>query len=329
MKVSVIGSGAWGTALAVSLAANGHCVTLHSINSKHAEQFYASRQNPRLAGVTLPQELSFSDEYTLPEGTGAVVMATPSFGVRRAAGALRGFVGEDTVIITASKGIEYESNLCYSSVIAQELGHPERIAVLSGPSHAEEVGRGLPTGCVAAAETPEVAEFVQDLFMTPNFRIYTSGDPVGVELCGALKNVFAIGAGICFGLGYGDNAGALMMTRALAEMKRLGSVLGGNPDTFSGLAGMGDLIVTCMSRHSRNRRAGEYIGQGMSTEQAMERVGAVVEGYYAANSVKHLADLHATDMPIAGGIYSCLYEGRPASTVVAELMSRSKRHELD
>ena len=216
-----------------------------------------------------------------------------------------------------------------SQVIQQEVGYKCPVVVLSGPSHAEEVGRRIPTGVVAAADDLKIAEFVQDTFMNPRFRVYTSDDKVGTEICAALKNIIALCAGCCDGMGCGDNTKALLMTRGLAEMARLGVALGGRKETFTGLAGVGDLIVTCCSMHSRNRRCGILIGQGVPVEQAVKEIGAVVEGYYAAANARALAQKAGVEMPIAQAAYEVLYEGRDVRNVLDDLMSRAKRSEIE
>ena len=226
-------------------------------------------------------------------------------------------------------GIEKDSSLRLSQVIEAEIGDKCPVVVLSGPSHAEEVGRHIPTGVVAAADRLADAELVQDLFMNQRFRVYTSDDKIGTEICAALKNIIALCAGCCDGMGCGDNTKALLMTRGLAEMARLGVALGGRKDTFTGLAGVGDLIVTCTSMHSRNRRCGILIGQGRPVAQALEEIGAVVEGYYAAANARTLAQKAGVEMPISQAAYEVLYEGRDPKLVVTDLMGRAKRSELE
>ena len=263
MKITVLGSGGWGTALALLLLENGHEVTLWSYTEEESRVLRETRENPML------------------KGCGAVVMATPSFAVRATAAKLKQLADPGTIVISVSKGIEKDTSLRLSQVIEEELQGHCPVVVLSGPSHAEEVGRHVPTGVVAASEDLELARQVQDLFMNPRFRVYTSTDKVGTELCAALKNIIALCAGCCDGMGCGDNTKALLMTRGLAEMARLGVALGGKQETFAGLAGVGDLIVTCCSMHSRNRRCGILIGQGKPVAQALEEIGAVVATFLA------------------------------------------------
>ena len=329
MKITVLGSGAWGTALAMLLLENGNDVTLWSYLEEESRVLRETRENPFLKGVTLPEELKFTTDMAAVKGCGLVVMATPSFAVRSTAAQMRELADPGTILVSVSKGIEKDSSLRLSQVIEEEVQGKCPVVVLSGPSHAEEVGRGIPTGVVAAADTLEIAEQVQDLFMNPRFRVYTSDDKVGTEICAALKNIIALCAGVCDGMGCGDNTKALLMTRGLAEMARLGVALGGQKETFAGLAGMGDLIVTCCSMHSRNRRCGILIGQGKPVDEAVKEIGAVVEGYYAANNARTLAQKAGVEMPIAQAAYEVLYEGRPIHGVVEALMSRSKRHEQD
>ena len=329
MKITVLGSGAWGTALSLVLLENGHQVTLWSYTREESQTLRDNRENPMLKGVPLPDTLALTDDMSCVKGCGLVVLATPSFAVRATAAKLRNLADPGTILVSVSKGIEKDTSLRLSQVIEEEVGDQCPVVVLSGPSHAEEVGRRIPTGVVAAADDRAVAEQVQDLFMNHRFRVYTSDDRVGTELCAALKNIIALCAGCCDGMGCGDNTKALLMTRGLAEMARLGVALGGRKETFTGLAGVGDLIVTCTSMHSRNRRCGILIGQGKGIQEAIREVGAVVEGYYAAASARVLAQKTGVDMPIAQAAYEVLYEGRDVHGVVADLMTRSKRSELE
>lgn len=327
MNIVVLGGGSWGTALAMLLCENGHAVTLWARSAAHVAQMARTRENPRLPGVTLPEALRLTDELSCVRGAQMVVLAVPSYAVRDTARAAAPYLEPDALPVCVAKGVERGTSLRLSEVAAQETGR--ECAVLSGPSHAEEVARGLPTGCVAACRTLERAELVQDAFMSERFRVYASTDPVGVELGGALKNIIALCAGVADGMGLGDNTRALLMTRGLTELARLCMALGGRRETVAGLAGVGDLIVTCTSQHSRNRRAGILIGQGMPPEQAMEAVGAVVEGYYAAASARELAARVGVEMPITEQVYAVLYEGKDPRAVPAALMSRSRKNELE
>ena len=327
MKVTVLGSGAWGTALALALLGNGHDVTLWSFLEEESKVLRETGENPMLKGVPLPKELKLTTDMNAVKGCGAVVVATPSFAVRSTAAKLRDIADPGTVLISVAKGIEKDTSMRLSEAIEQEVGDKCPVVVLSGPSHAEEVGRHIPTALVAAADDVKYAQMVQDLFMSNRLRVYTSTDRVGTEICAALKNVIALCAGCCDGMGYGDNTKAMLMTRGLAEIARLGVALGGKHESFTGLAGVGDLIVTCCSMHSRNRRCGILIGQGVPVEQALKEIGAVVEGYYAAANARALALKAGVEMPIAQMAYEVLYEGRDAHTVVEDLMGRAKRAE--
>ena len=329
MKITVLGSGAWGTALALLLLENGNDVTLWSYTEEESRVLRETRENPMLKGVPLPEELKFSTDMACVKGCRLVVLATPSFAVRATAAKLKEIADPGTILVSVSKGIEKDTSLRLSQVIEEELQGHCPVVVLSGPSHAEEVGRRIPTGVVAAADTMELAQKVQDIFMNQRFRVYTSDDKVGTEVCAAMKNIIALCAGCCDGMGYGDNTKALLMTRGLAEMARLGVALGGRKETFTGLAGVGDLIVTCCSMHSRNRRCGILLGQGKEIHAAMEEVGAVVEGYYAAANARALAQKVGVEMPIAQAAYEVLYEGRDVHSVAYALMGREKRSELD
>lgn len=329
MKTVVLGSGGWGTALSLVLHRNGHPVTLWSHVPEKAAYMERARENPRLEGVPLPPELRLTADMACLTEAELVVVAVPSYAVRETAHAAAPLLRPDTLLVTAAKGIERDTHLRMSQILEQETGGAFPIAALSGPSHAEEVGRGLPTGCVAASVSQAAALTVQDAFMNDRFRVYTSPDIVGVELSGALKNVVALACGICDGMGYQDNTKALLMTRAMVELCHLGERLGGDRQTFGGLAGMGDLIVTCTSMHSRNRRCGILIGQGRPVAQALEEIGAVVEGYYAAANARTLAQKAGVEMPISQAAYEVLYEGRDPKLVVTDLMGRAKRSELE
>ena len=329
MKTVVLGSGGWGTALSLVLHRNGHPVTLWSHVPEKAAYMERARENPRLEGVPLPPELRLTADMVCLTEAELVVVAVPSYAVRETAHAAAPLLRPGTLLVTAAKGIERDTHLRMSQILEQETGGAFPIAALSGPSHAEEVGRHIPTGVVAAADDPKIAEQVQDLFMNQRFRVYTSDDKIGTEICAALKNIIALCAGCCDGMGCGDNTKALLMTRGLAEMARLGVALGGKKETFTGLAGVGDLIVTCCSMHSRNRRCGILIGQGKPVQEAVKEIGAVVEGYYAAANARTLAQKVGVEMPIAQAAYEVLYEGRDVHGVVADLMTRSKRSEHD
>lgn len=328
MKTAVIGSGAWGTALATLLCKNGHDTTLWCRSEARAAEIRTSRINPRLPQVRLPDNLMLSASPECVRGCQMVVIACPSFPIRSVCRTVAPYIGQDAVVVSVTKGIEEGSLLRMSQVVAQETGH-EKIVALTGPCHAEEVATGLPTGCLAACAQREMAELVQDAFMSDTFRVYTSPDIIGAELGGALKNVIALCSGVTAGMGFGDNTKAMLMTRGLTEMARLGVSLGAQKDTLAGLSGIGDLIVTCTSLHSRNNRAGILIGQGHSPQEAMEQVGAVVEGYYAAKSAWELCQKQQVDMPIIHAAYQVLYENVDARKAVAALLTRQRKAESE
>ncbi len=327
MRITVVGSGAWGTALAICLCHNQHHVTLWSHDPEKAGKMRKTRCNPALSGVILPEELNIDSDPACVSGSALVVMASPSFALRSVCAQVAPWLDEDAVLVSATKGIESGSLLRMSQILEMETG--KTVVVLTGPSHAEEVARNLPTGCLAACPNREKAEMVQSVFMSDTFRIYTSPDIAGAELGGALKNVIALCAGICDGMGYGDNSLAMLMTRGLTEIARLGVALGARKETFAGLAGVGDLMVTCTSRHSRNRRAGVLIGKGLTPGEAMTQVGAVVEGYYAAKSAWELSRTLGVDMPIVRAAYEVLYEGADAADAVRGLLMRRKKAESE
>lgn len=327
MKAAVVGSGAWGTALAIRLCKNGHDVTMWTFETELIEEMETTRRNPRLPGAVLPEGLKISGDYACVSGCELVVVAAPSFPIRSVSRGIAPYVDENAVVVSVTKGIEKGTLLRMSEVVAQETGR--EVVVLTGPSHAEEVALDVPTACLSACADKAKAEFVQDAFMADTFRIYTSPDAIGAELGGALKNVIALCAGVSDGLGCGDNTKAMLMTRGLTEIARLGMSMGASKDTFAGLAGVGDLIVTCTSMHSRNRRAGILIGQGKDVQAAMKEVGAVVEGYYAAESAYELCCKQGVDMPIVTAAYQVLYQGASAKDAVLELLHRRKKSEQE
>ena len=328
MKTVVLSSGAWGTALAIVLRDNGHAVTLWSHDAAKAEAMRRTRENPRLRGVTLPPEIDVTNDLAPLREAELVVFAAPSFALRDVARLAAPHLRRDALLLSVTKGIEQGTHRRMSQIVAEETGRGH-VAVLSGPSHAEEVALRKPTGCVAASPSRAEAETVQNAFMNDAFRVYTHDDTVGVELSGALKNVAALCCGIVDGCGLGDNAKALLMTRALTEMARLTERLGGRSDTLAGLAGVGDLIVTCTSMHSRNHRAGILIGQGKTLDEAVREVGAVVEGCYAARSARELSEQLGIDMPICRAVYAVLYEGARVDQMTHALMSRLPKRESD
>lgn len=328
MNITVLGSGGWGTALAVLLANNGHSPTLWSPFEKEIETLKTTKENPLLPGITLPDSLNYTTDISCVSKTDFIVLVTPSFALLETITQIKPYLKPTTPIVIATKGIEPKSRKTFYELLRKELGDNAPIAVLSGPSHAEEVAREIPTACVAASEDETLAQLVQNTFMNQRFRVYTSTDVIGVELGAALKNVIALAAGISDGLGFGDNSIAALITRGLDEISTLAVSLGGKRETLAGLAGLGDLIVTCTSKHSRNRRAGVFIGEGYSAKEAMEKVGAVVEGYYATHAAFELSEKTQVELPICAGLYAILYEGKDPQQVVWDLMTRSKKPEL-
>ena len=307
-KVSVIGAGSWGSALAVLLANNGHEVTLWTHDPHEIEMLSTKREQvEKLPGVKLSDNIMIeADLKTALTDEDVVVMAVPSPVVRMVAKQMSPFIKDGQIIVNVAKGIEDVTYKTLSDIIEEEIPNAE-VCVLSGPSHAEEVGRGIPTTVVVGAKNKETAEMLQDVFMNKVFRVYTSSDIVGIELGGALKNVIALAAGTVDGLGYGDNTKAALMTRGIAELTRLGEALGGKPETFSGLTGVGDLIVTCTSVHSRNRKAGYLMGKGMTAEEAMKEVKMVVEGVYSAKAALGLAKKCNVAVPIVEAVNRVLF----------------------
>lgn len=326
-KIGVIGSGTWGTALAVLLTGNGHEVELWSAVPAEVEALTATRRHPNLGDTPIPEKIRVTgDLEQAMKDKELLVLSVPSVYVRETAHRMTPFLKEGQVITNVAKGIEDTTLKNLSEIIEEELP-AARVTVLSGPSHAEEVSRGLPTTCVAGAHRRQDAELVQNLFMSPVFRVYTSPDMLGIELGGALKNVIALAAGIADGLGCGDNTKAALITRGIAEITRLGTAMGGSPETFSGLTGIGDLIVTCASMHSRNRRAGILIGKGYTMDEAMKEVKMVVEGVYSARAARALSKKYQVSMPIVEQVNEVLFDGKPAKDALYDLMLRDRRAE--
>lgn len=326
-KVGVIGAGSWGIALSFLLHNNGHEVTVWSALPEEIRELREKREHHTLPGLILPEDMVFTEDLeTAMKDQDLLVTAVPSVYVRGTAEKMRPFLRKGQIVVNVAKGIEEKTLNTLSQVLEEELPGAD-VAVLSGPSHAEEVSRGLPTTCVAGARSRKTAEYVQSLFMSEVFRVYTSPDVLGIELGGALKNVIALAAGIADGLGYGDNTKAALITRGIAEIARLGTAMGGKFETFCGLSGIGDLIVTCASMHSRNRRAGILIGKGYTMEEAMKEVQMVVEGVYSAKAALALARKYYMAMPIIEQVNQVLFEGKPASEAVKELMIRDPREE--
>ena len=320
-RVMVLGAGGWGIALALVATRMSHTVTLWSHDPAELEELRLHNQNKsRLPGVFLPHGLELTGEIERAAAADMVIMAVPSFAIRSTARLLRPHLRPDTVVVNAGKGLEDGTLKRFSEVLEEELPDAS-LAVLSGPSHAEEVARRVPTTVTVAAADMTVAKYVQEAFSHPQFRVYLNSDLIGVELGGALKNVIALCAGIIDGLGMGDNTKAALMTRGLAEMARLGKAMGGHKTTFAGLSGMGDLMVTCGSMHSRNLRAGTLIGRGESVDSAIRRVGTV-EGYLAARSAWQLAQRYGVPMPIVEQCYLICYEGKDPRRAVIDLTER-------
>ena len=326
MQVTIAGSGGWGTALAILLHENGHDVTLWSHFETESKQLAETHQNPYLPGVTLPEGLHYSADPACAQGREMVVFATPSFAVRTTAHAFAPYLAETPLLVSVTKGIEEGTGYRMSELVSQETGRT--VVALSGPSHAEEVSRGIPTGVVVACPERELAERVQNAFMCSRFRVYTSPDTAGIELGAALKNVIALCAGVCDGMGYGDNTKALLMTRGLAEMSRIVAARGGDPMTCMGLAGMGDLVATCTSAHSRNQTFGAALAKGETLESYEARTHMVVEGARACRSILHMARELGVEVPLTEAVHSLLYEGTPLPEIAETLFRRPPRMEF-
>ena len=328
-KVSVMGTGSWGPALSILLHNNGHQVMLWSAHEKKAQTLNETREDPaKLPGIKIPDGILITgDDKAALSDADVVVFASPSAYIRSVSKRLAPYIKPGQIIVNVAKGVEEQTLMPVCDIIKEEVPQAE-VCVLSGPSHAEEVSRGLPTTCVVSAPKKETAEYLQGLFMSPVFRVYTTPDMLGVELGGALKNVIALAAGTADGLGYGDNTKAALITRGIAEMARLGVKMGAKLETFAGLSGIGDLIVTCASVHSRNRRAGYLMGKGYTMQQAMDEVQMVVEGVYSAKAAKALAEKYGVDMPIITEVNKLLFEDKPASEAVKDLMQREKQGEI-
>ncbi|MHC4481894.1 MAG: NAD(P)H-dependent glycerol-3-phosphate dehydrogenase [Planctomycetota bacterium] len=330
-SVSLIGCGGWGTALAILLDRNGHRSALWGVEPQYVRQMEETRLNPRyLPGVEIPASVQLSAQMAdcVPTSD-VVVMATPTLYLRSICERLAPLLREDHLVVNVAKGIEEETHLLGSQVIADVCGDGLRLAGLYGPSHAEEVVRGLPATVVATSRKPDLARRVQETFMCPRFRVYTNTDVLGVELGAALKQVIAIAAGICDGLGFGDNAKSALLTRGLAEMARLGTAMGARAETFAGLSGLGDLITTCVSPYGRNRAVGMRLAKGESLEEIVGAMDQVAEGVRATRSACALADQHGVAMPITRGVHAVLFEGKEPLAAGMALMERAPRPEHD
>ena len=329
-KVGVIGAGSWGTALAITLSGKGHQVKIWDVNPEHLQELETNRENVRY----LP-DIKFNDNLQIADtiedaitGADMILFSAPAQFFRSALDNAMPYLKPEMILVNVAKGIEQKTLKRMSEIAAEKLPDAKYV-VLSGPSHAEEVGRQMPTTVAVASKDLKLAEEVQEIFMTERFRVYTTEDVVGVELGGSLKNIIALGAGISDGMGFGDNAKAALMTRGLAETKRLGVKLGADPATFAGLTGVGDLIVTCTSMHSRNRRCGIMIGEGMDPKEATAKVGMVVEGMFTTESAYDLAVREGVDMPITTALYNVINGKISARDALELLMGREKRHEED
>ncbi|MFD1360570.1 NAD(P)H-dependent glycerol-3-phosphate dehydrogenase [Lentibacillus salinarum] len=331
-KVAVLGAGSWGTALSIVLADNGHSVRLWTYRKEQAEAINATYRNEKYLDADIPEQIKACHELKQAvDDVSAIVMVVPTKAIRDVCKELNNTLTHRPTIIHATKGIEPGSLKRISQVIGEELARydSEDIVVLSGPSHAEEVGKRLPTTVTVSSLNTQHAAYAQDLFINESFRVYTSDDMIGLELGGALKNIIALGAGISDGLGYGDNAKAALITRGLAEIARLGVSLGANPLTFLGLPGVGDLIVTCTSHHSRNWRAGNLLGRGQKLDEVLDQMGMVVEGVRTTQAAYQFAREQQIEMPITEGLYTILFEDKQPGDVVEQLMNRNKREEMN
>ena len=329
-RIGILGAGSWGTALAILLHDNGHDVTVWSIHEKEVEMLNTTRRHEsKLPGIEIPEGILFTTDM---KGTmsdkDVCVLAVPSPFIRSTCQKMKAYVRAGQIIVNVAKGIEESTLYTLTDIIEEEMPYADA-CVLSGPSHAEEVSRRLPTTCVVSARTRKTAEYLQSVFVSPVFRVYISPDMLGIELGGALKNVIALAAGTADGLGYGDNTKAALITRGIAEIARLGIKMGGKPETFYGLTGIGDLIVTCASVHSRNRKAGYLMGKGYTMQEAMDEVQMVVEGVYSAKAALTLAQKYQVEMPIVEQVNKVLFENKNAEEAVKELMIRDKKMESD
>ncbi len=327
-KITVLGSGGWGLALSISLLNGGHSINVWSAFEEEIAQLKATRETKLLKGVKIPDELNLVTSLDCVCESDIIIFAVPSFAIRETAKKIKNIINPDAIIVNVSKGIESETLMTLADVIESEIPS-HKIVVLSGPSHAEEVARNMPTSLVAASSDKDAAITIQNLFISPTLRVYINDDIVGVEVGGAFKNIIALATGVCDGLGLGDNVKAALMTRGLSEIAELGVAMGAHQRTFTGLTGLGDLIVTCTSIHSRNRRFGSLIGGGMNPQDALKEVGMTVEGYHATKTAYLLAKKFNVEMPITGECYKVLYENTPVDSVLKNLMERPKRYEYE
>lgn len=335
MKIGVLGAGTWGIALAALLSTNGHSVSVWSAIPDEIDNLEASGRHPNLPGIILPKSINYTKNISNIAGECEMILVVvPSSFVRATVERIAPYLKDGVVLVTAAKGIEGGSLMTMTEIVADVLTRirPElifNVAALSGPTHAEEVAAGIPTSIVAACEIEEVSERIAEAFANSCMRVYTNTDVRGVEICGAMKNIIAIASGILVGMELGDNTRAMLMTRGIAEITRLGLAMGCRRPTFMGLAGIGDLIVTCTSRHSRNNRCGELIGRGMSYEEASRQIGMVVEGYYALEAAVELSKKYSVELPITEAVYQIIKEGLSPKDAMVNLMSRDLKSELD
>ncbi|MFZ7972113.1 NAD(P)H-dependent glycerol-3-phosphate dehydrogenase [Fusobacterium nucleatum] len=330
-KISVIGSGGWGIALTILLHKNRHDLTIWSFDKREAEELKTTRENKtKLPNILLPEDIKVTDDLKeAVDNKDVLILAVPSKAIRSVSKSLKDIIKDNQIIVNVAKGLEEDTLKTMTDIIEEELkGKNPQVAVLSGPSHAEEVGKGIPTTCVVSAHNKELTLYLQNIFMNPSFRVYTSPDMLGVEIGGALKNVIALAAGIADGLNYGDNTKAALITRGIKEISLLGVAMGGEQSTFYGLTGLGDLIVTCASMHSRNRRAGILLGQGKTLDEAIKEVNMVVEGVYSAKSALMAAKKYNVEIPIIEQVNAVLFENKNAAEAVNELMIRDKKLEI-
>ena len=335
MKISVLGAGTWGIALANLLVSNGHDVTVWSAIPEEIDALAEIGEHKNLPGVKLPSTIKYTKSIEEAANDGSLILfVVPSSFIRATAKKIAPFIKDNSILVTAAKGIESGSLMTMSEIIEDEIkpARPElkyTVAALSGPTHAEEVALGVPTSIVSACEDKTVSERIAEVFANSCMRVYTNTDVRGVEICGAMKNIIAIAAGINNGMGLGDNSKAMLMTRGIAEITRLGLAMGCRRRTFMGLAGIGDLIVTCTSRHSRNNRCGELLGSGKSYDEAASEIGMVVEGYYALEAAMELSEKYNVELPITHAVYRIIKEGLNPKNALLELMTRDLKSELE
>ncbi len=329
-RIGVLGAGTWGMALARMLCIDGHQVTVWSALDREVEEFSATRRHPNLPGMVIPDQIRFTkDMKDVCTGKDVLLFAVPSVFVRATAKKAAPYIGDGQIIVDVAKGIEADTLFTMTQIISDEVKNPTvKLVALSGPTHAEEVAKDLPTTIVSACQDIQAARKVQQIFSNTCMRVYTNDDVLGVELCGALKNVIALASGVATGMGYGDNTKAALITRGMAEVSRLGIAMGCREQTFGGLAGIGDLIVTATSQHSRNNRCGILLGQGVSPEDAVKRVGMVVEGLNALPAAMRLKEKYQVEMPIVEAVNNLVNKGVTPAETVRSLMDRQQTHEL-